>query len=504
MHAWAWTAALLLGGCASSLDLNTHLSAPSQNFSTTPEQAYLGQPASQLWGLSLSGGGVRSGLYSVGALKGLHDIGLLDRIRVISSVSGGGYAAYWLFANHSADGGRFAETSLDDAHFGARLCTLTQHAALLPGIRSTIRRTLSGGLVEVYSRGIAGSFGRADLDGEPMTFTKLAKQAPTAPLWIVNATDRDQKAAAWPAQTIEFTTLGTRSETGAGSYRSWNVPAMTVRQAVSISGAIVRPLYQEYTVDGTRRTMLSDGGHTENLGTLALVRRGVGNIVVIDAEMDLAEPLGAYVRLRDGLRANGYVLIVKSLENRTTQLGDDTIMDRSVHKGWVADAETGARISTVYYVKMSRSKDAWTAIRAARAINGQPATLGQSTYQTLLANLKGRSRAPGWNCNSETYSRPLLEAMLNHATIRYADWSDTNKRARATRAVAKINKTAGQFVYFGFPRFTTFDANWEIDRSIAFAGLGYAQILEMCSDETADLCPSKPVWRSRKIGSPTR
>lgn len=48
-------------------------------------------------GLALSGGGTKAAVFSHGVLHGLHDSGILDDVDVISSVSGGGYAAYWYF-----------------------------------------------------------------------------------------------------------------------------------------------------------------------------------------------------------------------------------------------------------------------------------------------------------------------------------------------------------------------------------------------------------------------
>lgn len=46
-------------------------------------------------GISLSGGGVRSASFSIGALAGLNDTGVLDQVDFLSTVSGGGYAGYW-------------------------------------------------------------------------------------------------------------------------------------------------------------------------------------------------------------------------------------------------------------------------------------------------------------------------------------------------------------------------------------------------------------------------
>lgn len=50
--------------------------------------------------LAFSGGGMRAGTFSVGVLRGLAKQGLLDRVEMISAVSGGSYAAAAFFAQH--------------------------------------------------------------------------------------------------------------------------------------------------------------------------------------------------------------------------------------------------------------------------------------------------------------------------------------------------------------------------------------------------------------------
>ena len=50
-----------------------------------------------IWGLALSGGGQRSASVSMGFLEALHKASILDKLDVISTVSGGSYAAYWWF-----------------------------------------------------------------------------------------------------------------------------------------------------------------------------------------------------------------------------------------------------------------------------------------------------------------------------------------------------------------------------------------------------------------------
>ncbi len=53
--------------------------------------------------LALSGGGVRSAMYTIGAMKALSEHGSLDTLDLISAVSGGAYAAGWYFQNGGAD-----------------------------------------------------------------------------------------------------------------------------------------------------------------------------------------------------------------------------------------------------------------------------------------------------------------------------------------------------------------------------------------------------------------
>lgn len=50
-------------------------------------------------GISLSGGGMRASSFSIGALAGLFDSGVLQQADFISTVSGGGYAGYWYINN---------------------------------------------------------------------------------------------------------------------------------------------------------------------------------------------------------------------------------------------------------------------------------------------------------------------------------------------------------------------------------------------------------------------
>ena len=73
-------------------------------------------------GLALSGGGLRSSLYSYGALKALYDAGILQNVDIISSVSGGGYTAYSLFTNEQNSS--FGSFQFSDKNIYKNTCDL--------------------------------------------------------------------------------------------------------------------------------------------------------------------------------------------------------------------------------------------------------------------------------------------------------------------------------------------------------------------------------------------
>lgn len=75
-------------------------------------------------GLALSGGGYRAAAYHIGALRALQKLGLLDKVDVISSVSGGSIIAA-SYALHDGDYESFEKT------FTAKMCKGVLHLALI-------------------------------------------------------------------------------------------------------------------------------------------------------------------------------------------------------------------------------------------------------------------------------------------------------------------------------------------------------------------------------------
>lgn len=64
----------------------------------TREQAFHALYKENLFGLAISGGGIRSATFALGILQFLAQIGLLSKLKYLSTVSGGGYIGSWLSA----------------------------------------------------------------------------------------------------------------------------------------------------------------------------------------------------------------------------------------------------------------------------------------------------------------------------------------------------------------------------------------------------------------------
>jgi hypothetical protein len=78
---------------------------------TSGEQVLRPAEEATVVGLALSGGGIRSAAFGLGALQALHEAGVLDRVEYLSTVSGGGYIGCSLTAGLESTGGAFPFTS---------------------------------------------------------------------------------------------------------------------------------------------------------------------------------------------------------------------------------------------------------------------------------------------------------------------------------------------------------------------------------------------------------
>ena len=72
--------------------------AEQQLIDELKQSKFAGAPPPDLpkLGLALSGGGIRSATFSLGILQKLRELGLLNAVQYLSTVSGGGYIGSWL------------------------------------------------------------------------------------------------------------------------------------------------------------------------------------------------------------------------------------------------------------------------------------------------------------------------------------------------------------------------------------------------------------------------
>jgi hypothetical protein len=109
--------------------------------------------ASDVVGLSLSGGGIRSAAFCLGALQALYEHGVLDKVDYLSTVSGGGYIGTSLSAGMSAQDGHFPFASYLSEDESPSLQHIRDHSNyLFPQGAADLLRNAS-----VYARGLVAN-----------------------------------------------------------------------------------------------------------------------------------------------------------------------------------------------------------------------------------------------------------------------------------------------------------------------------------------------------------
>jgi hypothetical protein len=130
-------------------------------------------------GVALSGGGSRAATAAMGQLRALHELGLLDRVRAISGVSGGGWlSAAWtflpqdrsdaeFFGPYVADPGVLTIVPDDHAPPGAYLREVAETCFAHPITRHRFDTvSVAAGLLGLRPRGVSGARAWQTLVGE--------------------------------------------------------------------------------------------------------------------------------------------------------------------------------------------------------------------------------------------------------------------------------------------------------------------------------------------------
>lgn len=498
--------AILLGVCIASLFGGCY-SIPKeakagQSFRLAPEEAEKEVLHDPQWGLALSGGGIRSSLFCIGGMKALYDSGQFGKIDVISSVSGGSYAAYWLYANNekqrastsASTNDTFGWYSLDDENFMVRTAELRLRSnfVTVPQYGRTLLKgivTLAPGekAVALYDRQLKRTYGyRAPCDLQ-LHDLRRASDAGQSPYLIVNATVvKEDPRLGWADGLIEFTPRIVGNEHL--KYHEWaDGSSIPFRRAVAISGSAFTPMLKQKAALPlpeleSGEVIATDGGASENLGAIALIRRGVKNVIIFDAEFDETYEYGAYVNLKTRLRYWGLDLTITAFDNYIVSNYDElttkNVFAKSVHVGEVRRQDDNRLVSTVYYVKMAIPETV-----AHRLKDAKKDTVTAGFRDKFLANLsngqKPKQWLKPWTWDQPDWNPENVKALFPPSWDRWFAWtvSGYSEFLNDSRHLSgPISRR------FKFPMFDTVDQSYYGDQTLAYVGLGYLTVSELSKE----------------------
>lgn len=248
-------------GCERFVRLERHSSAMSTVGSQTTTSGKIG--------LALSGGGSRAIAFHLGCLRALYDLGILDNIRVVSSVSGGAViAAMYAYSDDPFE------------KFDRRVVALLQEGLQRKIFRETIRVALVKRVTEASSRSRSNAtrmrrFSRTEafrdvlgkhLYGE----TKMADVARGSLDTVINSTE---------LRTGSAFRFGSRES---GCWRFGKILPSEALVADAVAASAAYPVYlpaleRKYSFtrrgggsSAENRVVLTDGGVFDNLGVSAL------------------------------------------------------------------------------------------------------------------------------------------------------------------------------------------------------------------------------------------
>jgi hypothetical protein len=330
--------------------------------------------------LCFSGGGIRSAAFSIGVLKGLHEKKILDKIDIISGVSGGTYALSWYYFQQAGEDQKIKEIFFDNKweemfKGGCNMYTVPEiflstagHIILLP-VNILFNRLLSFNVnTSHFRKSYEQAIRKAFHSKKDMSFPEIAPLIKTnnLPYFIINTSavvdySSDYHGSKLSNRVFEFTPL----RFGSDGYGYSDRFPITMGKAVSISGAAVDlshtvpgriesillsilnidlgyyienynnngkhddlmrliPFYfliNQNDLNGTD-IYLTDGGHSENLGMYSLVKRLCKRIIVVDATYDPNYQFTNYFKIKNALRSEMQVeLEIKEIDKLQPKLG---------------------------------------------------------------------------------------------------------------------------------------------------------------------------------------
>jgi len=464
---------VFLFGCQSHSPHSVSLPSPPAD-----AESFLYKENTLNLGVAISGGGVRSASFAYGALKRLYELGILQEVNLISTVSGGGYTGYEMFVNElygNESGGEFGSNTFSKELFNERLFH-HYYTSNFVNYKQIWGSFLNEWPAALYRRRIIEKYGINEPD-DLTNFGDLATRTldRSLPYFIVNTTIRTPKPSQAASEIYEFTPLlAGNQERGFRTYEPYQSPELST--TIAISGAAFAPLLARKIPDPTRVSgeiiKLSDGGHSENLGAFSLIRRGVKTIVILDGEQDPEYEFEAYTKLRDRLSWYGATIVVNDIDAiiakdadgkaERSRLSEGGRINNPVMKGEVFDG-SGKPISTIYYLKMANS------IVADSEYTPSDVNDGEEILDTVRGLLKQSSDRNGnWS------SLKLKGHDIDHRKLfAFHLWNYPNNILPSLWKVQAINAMPFGFTKLKFPHYSTADQDYFNNQFLAFVALGY-------------------------------
>lgn len=503
-------------------------------------QSFPAREGSVDWGLALSGGGPRSALFSIGAMKALYDRDYLDKIDVISSTSGGSYASYWLLTSYdpSRRNEKFGAARLDNSKFLQQICFLQNEdkSNFLPILRSLGAFPTGDKRFKKYEDAIVNSFGyeitygkKKYRDDTKLDFLNSSIDARDVPYFIINTTigvkqvdvekkellelGIDRKEWLELAKVFEITpkyrgNVGLKFRDWAGkdnesskneNYNEDKKDApWTLSKSVATSG-IPSFLFASRGIKHMREKerLMWDGGQAENLAAFGLISRGISNVIIVDSEQDARYKFEAYTKLQERLEKIDVSFCVPDIDaflKKPHRLCREGLKPKSdKRKKWSSPVsrgkaksidDGGIRISSnIYYVKMSDPE----AVLPEWFFKDEIFKKGKEYWRE-----REDQRCPngeGEDCPCEGIRLNLQgveerKAFYTYRVRGYSEWLNglgprDNFKAWASVLPYKVVGKAMPFFSYNFPHTTTVELTFFANQLEAFVGLGYLQTMEL-------------------------
>jgi NTE family protein len=231
-------------------------------------------------GLALSGGGFRASIFHMGVLRRLDELGILDKIDVISTVSGGSIVgAYYVLRRSRGDSIKQIEAGFKKAlKANVRLRGLSGSWIFHPlqAAQSLVTRKSRTNITSSeYDRLLFKDGG----------VTQRLSQLPDFPKLIINATCLNS-GSIWKFN---------KRKSGDYNYESYELkdnPDLPIADAVGASAAVpglFPPLVLAGKSEGKKRVLLSDGGVRDNQGLMSIFSSRCDYLICPDASGLLEE-----------------------------------------------------------------------------------------------------------------------------------------------------------------------------------------------------------------------